>query len=175
MPAGKSRTVPLSQFDPDADKKDMPVAEESELSPDFAERFRRMAVDREAMRNCYLIHEHRSRRLHWDLRLEEDGVLKSWAVPKEPPAVPGVKRLAVRVEDHPLGYATFEGDIPEGNYGAGTVKIWDSGKYEPLESKEGKRVFEIRGQRLSGRYCLIRLRPRPGDKGENWLFFKLKE
>jgi DNA ligase D-like protein (predicted 3'-phosphoesterase) len=145
----------------------------SELSSDFAERFWKMEVDRDAMRNAYVVHEHHSRRLHWDLRLEEEGVLKSWAVPKQPPEAPGIKRLAVEVEDHPLGYATFEGEIPEGNYGAGTVKIWDRGKHEPLETKDGKRVFRLSGQRLTGRYCLIRLKPRPGDKAQNWLFFKL--
>jgi len=147
---------------------------ESELSSDFAERFWKMDVDKESMKNCYLVHEHSSRRLHWDLRLEKDGLLKSWAVPKEPPAVEGVKRLAVRVEDHPLGYGTFEGEIPAGNYGAGTVKIWDRGKYEPVELKDDKWVFILEGERLKGRYCLIRLKPRPGENGENWLFFKVK-
>jgi DNA ligase D-like protein (predicted 3'-phosphoesterase) len=150
-----------------------PPSGDSELSSDFAQRFWKMDVDREAMKNAYLVHEHHARRLHWDLRLEENGVLKSWAVPKEPPAVPGIKRLAVQVEDHPLGYATFEGEIPEGNYGAGAVKIWDKGKHEPLETKEGKRVFKLSGQKLKGKYCLIKLKPRPGDKTQNWLFFKL--
>ncbi|MEM4730032.1 MAG: DNA polymerase ligase N-terminal domain-containing protein [Thermoplasmata archaeon] len=143
-----------------------------ELSSDFAQRFREMEVDREAMRNYYVIHEHSSRRLHWDLRLERDGVLKSWAIPKEPPSEPGVKRLAVATEDHPLGYGTFEGEIPPGNYGAGTVRIWDSGRYEPVEIAEGKWVFNLRGRRLEGRYCLIRLKPRPGERQESWLFFK---
>jgi len=155
------------------DNKEATKMAGEELSSDFAGRFRDMAVDREAMKHHYMVHEHHARRLHWDLRLEEDGVLKSWAVPKEPPAVPGVKRLAVQVEDHPLGYATFEGEIPEGDYGAGAVKIWDAGKYEPLEVKDGKRVFELHGKRLTGRYCLIRLKPRPGDRAVNWLFFKL--
>jgi DNA ligase D-like protein (predicted 3'-phosphoesterase) len=147
---------------------------EYELSSDFAERFWKIEVDNEAMKNCYLVHEHNSRRLHWDLRLEKDGLLKSWAVPKEPPAVEGVRRLAVKVEDHPLGYVTFEGEIPAGNYGAGTVKIWDRGKYEPVELRDDKWVFMLEGEKLRGRYCLIRLKPRPGEKGENWLFFKAK-
>lgn len=147
--------------------------EGAELSPDFSRRFWEMEVDREAMRNYYVIHEHASRRLHWDLRLERGGVLKSWAIPKEPPVEVGVKRLAVAVEDHPLAYGTFEGEIPRGSYGAGAVRIWDSGKYEPLELKEGKWVLAIRGRRLAGRYCLIRLRPREGEARESWLFFKI--
>ena len=150
-------------------------AGEEELSSDFARQFREMQVDKEAYRNFYVIHEHSSRRLHWDLRLEKDGVLKSWAVPKEPPSEEGVKRLAVAVEDHPLGYGTFEGEIQPGNYGAGTVRIWDRGRYEPLDIKEGKWVFRLIGQKLNGRYCLVRLRPRPGDKSENWLFFRTKD
>jgi len=98
-----------------------------------------------------------------------DGVLKSWAVPKTPPTEKGVKRLAVQVEDHPIEYANFEGTIPEGQYGAGTVEIWDKGEYILKERDEDKLVFEIRGRRLSGTYCLVRFKGR-----ENWLFFKTK-
>jgi len=122
----------------------------------------------------YVIQRHQAGHLHWDLRLEEDGWLKSWAIPKEPPAVEGVRRLAVHVEDHVLKYAEFEGTIPEPEYGAGTVEIWDRGTYRPLETTASKRVFEIRGQRLKGPYCLIKLKAKdPKDK--NWLFFKLKK
>ncbi len=156
-----------------AEGRGSPTREGAELSSDFSRRFWEMEVDREAMRNYYVIHEHTSRRLHWDLRLERDGVLKSWAIPKEPPAKAGVKRLAVAVEDHPLAYGTFEGEIPPGNYGAGAVRVWDSGRYEPLELSEVKWVFTIKGRRLSGKYCLIRLRPREGEARESWLFFKL--
>jgi DNA ligase D-like protein (predicted 3'-phosphoesterase) len=178
MASKKTAATTLNNFDKDPKpvtdiKSGGPSGPPSELSSDFADRFWNMEVDREAMKNAYVVHEHKARRLHWDLRLEENGVLKSWAVPKEPPAVPGIKRLAVEVEDHPLGYATFEGDIPAGNYGAGYVKIWDGGKYEPLETSDGKRVFRLSGQKLKGRFCLIRLKPRPGEKGNNWLFFKL--
>ena len=178
MAIKKTAATTLGDFDKGSesgvDNKDGgPAGPPFELSSDFADRFWKMEVDKEAMRNYYVVHEHQARRLHWDLRLEENGVLKSWAVPKEPPAVPGIKRLAVQVEDHPLGYATFEGEIPEGNYGAGNVRIWDAGKYEPLETMEGKRVFKLSGQKLKGKYCLIRLKPRPGDKAQNWLFFKL--
>ena len=118
----------------------------------------------------FVIHEHHAKHLHWDLRLEMDGVLRSWAVPKEPSSDPSVKRLAVAVEDHPLSYATFEGEIPEGQYGAGEVKIYDTGKYVLKEKEEGKFVFEMQGKVLKGDYCLIRLK----DK-KNWLFFKKKE
>jgi DNA ligase D-like protein (predicted 3'-phosphoesterase) len=119
----------------------------------------------------YVIQKHAARRLHWDLRLEEGGVLKSWAVPKEPPAETGVKRLAVEVEDHTLAYADFEGVIPEGEYGAGTVEVWDSGTYVPIETTAARRVFEIRGRRLSGSYALIKIKgKKPGEKP--WLFFK---
>lgn len=164
-PREKQPPAPISKAEP---------TDEAELGPDFARQFWEMEVDKEAFRNYYVIHEHKARRLHWDLRLEKDGVLKSWAVPKEPLAVENVKRLAVSVEDHPLGYGMFEGEIPGGNYGAGYVKIWDKGTYEPLDIKDGKWVFKIAGQKLSGKYCLIRLRPRPGDRSENWLFFKTK-
>ncbi|UCC40757.1 MAG: 3'-phosphoesterase [Candidatus Aminicenantes bacterium] len=121
----------------------------------------------------YVIQRHQASHLHYDLRLEEGGVLKSWAIPKEPPQEEGIKRLAVQTEDHPLGYEDFEGVIPEGQYGAGDVKTWDRGNYVPLEVKESKWIIEIRGERLKGRYCLIKLKAKD-NKGNNWLFFKLK-
>jgi len=98
-----------------------------------------------------------------------DRVLKSWAVPKTPPTESGVKRLAVQVEDHPINYANFEGTIPEGQYGAGTVEIWDRGEYVLMEKTDDKLIFEIRGNKLQGLYCLVRFKGR-----ENWLFFKKK-
>ena len=119
--------------------------------------------------NIYVIQKHQARSLHYDLRLEMDGVLKSWAVPKTPPAEKGVKRLAVQVEDHPIDYAGFEGTIPEGQYGAGTVEIWDKGHYVLKERDKNKLVFEIMGETLKGNYCLVRFK---GEK--NWLFFKKK-
>jgi DNA ligase D-like protein (predicted 3'-phosphoesterase) len=117
----------------------------------------------------FVIHRHEARRLHWDLRLEMNGVLKSWAVPKEPPAERGVKRLAIMVEDHPLEYANFQGVIPEGHYGAGKVEIWDKGTYKPIEVTDRKIVFQLNGEKLKGEYVLLKY-----DKsGENnWLFFK---
>lgn len=119
--------------------------------------------------NIYVIQKHQATHLHYDLRLEMDGVLKSWAVPKTPPTESGVKRLAVQVEDHPIDYADFEGTIPEGQYGAGTVEIWDRGRYVLKSKREDKLVFEIRGRKLKGDYVLVRFK---GKK--NWLFFKKK-
>ncbi|MEM7820899.1 MAG: DNA polymerase ligase N-terminal domain-containing protein [Candidatus Aenigmatarchaeota archaeon] len=117
----------------------------------------------------FVVHEHHAKHLHWDLRLERNRVLKSWAVPKQPPAAPGVRRLAVQVEDHPLSYASFRGRIPEGQYGAGTVKIWDKGTYEPLEWTDKSIVVKLHGKKLKGDFCLVRFRPPKG-----WLFFKKK-
>jgi bifunctional non-homologous end joining protein LigD len=126
-----------------------------------------------AGRLVYVIQKHAASRLHYDLRLEERGLLASWAVPKEPPDKKGEKRLAVRTEDHPLEYASFRGTIPDGEYGAGKVEIWDEGTYVALETTSDKKIIEIRGRRLTGRYALIRLKPRKGEKSENWLFFKM--
>ncbi len=119
--------------------------------------------------NTYVIQKHQATRLHYDLRLEIDGVLKSWAVPKTPPTEKGIKRLAVQVEDHPVDYANFEGTIPEGQYGAGTVEIWDKGHYILKGKEEDKLVFEIKGNKLKGDYCLVRFK-----RKNNWLFFKKK-
>ena len=120
-------------------------------------------------RRIYVIQKHDASHLHFDLRLEMDGVLKSWAVPKEPPTASSVKRLAVQVEDHPVEYASFEGSIPEGEYGAGTVEIWDKGTYKLINRKEDKLILEIDGAKLNGVYVLVRFK----DK-KNWLFFKKK-
>ena len=115
----------------------------------------------------YVIHDHTSSHHHYDLRLEKDGVLKSWAIPKEPPEKKGEKRLAIAVEDHPLGYEKFEGRIPEGNYGAGYVAIWDSGTYEIIEETKDKLLIYIHGKKLKGIYHLISFRP-----PKNWLLIK---
>lgn len=116
----------------------------------------------------FVVHRHDASRLHWDLRLERDGVLKSWAVPKEPPVAPGVKRLAVEVEDHDLEHIDFEGEIPEGEYGAGTVSIWDGGTYDLLSEHDRRITVTFQGKRLRGEYVLIPL------EGKNWLFFRKK-
>ena len=126
-------------------------------------------VDEGKRRRIYVIQRHDASHLHYDLRLEMDGVLKSWAVPKIPPERRGVKRLAIQVEDHPVDYADFEGEIPEGMYGAGTVKIWDKGDYDLLERSEDKIIFNLKGQRLRGTYYLINFK-RLGEN--NWLLFK---
>jgi DNA ligase D-like protein (predicted 3'-phosphoesterase) len=116
----------------------------------------------------YVIQKHDASHLHYDLRLERGGVLKSWAVPKEPPIEKGVKKLAIQTEDHPVQYADFEGTIPEGMYGAGTVEIWDRGTYDTEKWGEDEIVIYIRGKKLSGRYCLIKFR-----RQENaWLLFR---
>jgi len=114
----------------------------------------------------FVIHRHHARRLHYDLRLEMEGVLKSWAVPKEPVADTHVKRLAIQVEDHDLAYADFQGEIADGQYGAGQVEIWDSGEFELLESKESVLRFELHGRRLRGPWKLVHTKYPPGNQ---WL------
>ncbi len=115
----------------------------------------------------FVVQEHHARRLHWDFRIELDGVLKSWAVPKGVPPETGVKRLAVEVEDHPLSYFDFEGTIPEGQYGAGTVKVWDKGRYI-LELREPRKYhLLLKGRKLIGNYRLINF------KDKNWLIYKV--
>jgi len=123
-----------------------------------------------------IVHMHDATRLHWDLRLEMDGVLRSWAVPKGPSANPADKRLAVKVEDHPLEYGDFEGIIPEGNYGAGTVVVWDRGIWEPLEDpyeglEKGKLLFNLKGYKLHGRWTLIKLK----KTEKEWLLIKERD
>ena len=143
----------------------------------------------------FVVQKHRATRLHFDFRLEMDGVLKSWAVPKGPSMDPADKRLAMQVEDHPVSYFDFEGTIPEGNYGAGTVMVWDLGTWEPLSPQpvKGKYVpgteaeaaamlqkgdlkFRLHGQRLKGDFALIHMRARrPGSKGTEWLMIKKQD
>lgn len=119
------------------------------------------------MASRFVVQEHRAKRLHWDLRLEADGVLKSWAVPKGPPVGPGVRRLAIAVEDHSLLYAEFAGEIPAGQYGAGTVEIWDRGWYEQIHWTDEKIVILFHGETLQGRHCLRRV-------PFGWLWFKVE-
>ena len=120
----------------------------------------------------FVIQEHHSRLLHYDFRLEKDGVLKSWAVPKGMPEDSEQRHLAVQTEDHPYDYASFEGTIPDGEYGAGTVKIWDKGQYQPKLWQDDKIEFTLDGQRLKGRYILVRLKKAKDDK--SWLLLKGK-
>jgi len=121
--------------------------------------------------NIFVVHEHDASHLHYDLRLEIAGVLRSYAIPKEPPIKEGIKRLAIQTEDHPLEYADFEGMIPEGMYGAGTVSIWDSGEFVIEKEKEEELLFELKGRKLIGKYALIRTKFKGKD---SWLFFKRK-
>lgn len=121
----------------------------------------------------FVIQRHEATHLHYDFRMEKGGVLKSWAIPKEPPREAGIRRLAVRVEDHELGYEDFEGRIPEGSYGAGLVEIWDKGNYTPIKFESNELIFELNGKKLKGAYCLIKLKPKLA-KDKNWLFFKKK-
>ncbi|MFW2448176.1 MAG: non-homologous end-joining DNA ligase, partial [Qipengyuania pacifica] len=131
--------------------------------------------------NLFIVQKHDATRLHWDLRLEVDGVLKSWAVTKGPSPDPDVKRLAVRTEDHPMSYAEFEGVIPKGEYGGGTVMLWDRGQWQPVVGKTAKDLdkghlhFTLDGERMKGEWLLIRLKKKPGEKRENWLLRKLQD
>jgi len=130
----------------------------------------------------FVIQQHDARSMHFDFRLDVDGVLASWAVPKGPSTDPREKRLAVRTEDHPMEYADFEGEIPEGEYGAGTVIVWDTGDYENMSQKDGKKIsmsealreghakVNLFGKKLKGGYALIHTKMRGDDK--NWLLIK---
>lgn len=136
-----------------------------------------MRVKKMQKKPVFTVQEHHASHLHWDLRLEIDGVMPSWAIPKGPSMDPKIKRLAVQTEDHPIAYATFEGVIPEGEYGAGTVMVWDFGTYENIRIKDGISVpmdqclkdgrieIVLHGQKLRGVFVLIKTKI-------NWLFFK---
>lgn len=131
---------------------------------------------------CFVIHKHQATHLHYDLRLELEGVLKSFALPKEPSFKDGIKRLAIQVDDHDLSYKNFEGIIPKGSYGAGIVEIWDSGTYEPYEKtshpenyikeglEKGRLSIILHGKKLKGTFTLIKLKE--SSKGNQWLLIK---
>jgi bifunctional non-homologous end joining protein LigD len=132
--------------------------------------------------DSFVVQKHEASRLHWDFRLELDGVLKSWAVPKGPSLDPGEKRLAMRTEDHPLDYGDFEGTIPAGEYGGGTVMLWDHGRWIPDPRKdpsktieEGHLHFTLEGERMKGEWVLFRLSPRQGEKGQPWMLKKVTD
>lgn len=148
---------------------------------DFARTSEPRASLKKKRKRIFVVQRHDASHLHYDFRIEVGGVLKSWAVPKGVPAAPKIKRLAVQTEDHPLAYAAFEGEIPEGEYGAGTVKIWDSGKYYNLKRdskgkevplarcvKEGRVEIFLEGERYRGAYALIHF------KEKNWLLLKMR-
>jgi len=129
----------------------------------------------------FVVQKHRATRLHYDFRLEMEGVLKSWAIPKGPSLDPKDKRLAMQVEDHPVSYYDFEGIIPPGNYGAGTVMVWDMGTWEPLGDasamlKQGDLKFRLNGQKIKGEFALVRIKSRrPDSKGTAWLLIKHRD
>jgi bifunctional non-homologous end joining protein LigD len=132
-------------------------------------------------RRRFVVQKHRATRLHYDFRLQMEGVLKSWAVPKGPSLDPADKRLAMQVEDHPVSYFDFEGIIPAGNYGAGTVMVWDMGTWEPQGDaaemlRKGDLKFRLNGEKLKGDFALVHMKSRrPGSKGTEWLLIKHRD
>lgn len=118
--------------------------------------------------NRFVVQEHHASHLHWDFRLELDGVLKSWAVPKGVPEEQRIRRLAVQTEDHPIGYIDFEGTIPEGEYGAGTVSIWDTGTFDLLERDEKRIAVDLHGRRLNGGYAIVK------TSEKQWIILRMK-
>src|SRR3954471_22628045 len=132
--------------------------------------------------HSFMVQKHDATRLHYDFRLELDGVLKSWAVPRGPSLDPADNRLAVRTEDHPLSYATFEGTIPRGEYGGGTVMLWDRGRWTPAPGKDPRKTIEkghlhftLEGERMKGEWVMFRLKRRPGERTENWMLKKVTD
>ncbi|WP_380874693.1 ATP-dependent DNA ligase [Sphingomonas sp. DBB INV C78] len=149
---------------------------------DFTRTAEPSGATRPAKGNSFVVQKHAATRLHYDFRLELDGVLKSWAVTRGPSCDPDDKRLAVRTEDHPLDYGGFEGTIPKGQYGGGTVMLWDNGTWEPIAGKdphktleEGHLHFILHGKRMKGEWLLVRMKPRGKEKGENWLLRKVDD
>src|SRR5687768_16104201 len=137
-------------------------------------------LKRKAGRLSYVIQKHAASRLHYDFRLEMEGVLRSWAVPKGPSFDPADKRLAVHVEDHPLEYGTFEGVIPKGQYGGGSVVLWDRGRWFPegdalADYKKGKLKFRLDGEKLQGTWTLVRMTGEKSDDGKNWMLIKHRD
>src|SRR5688572_25394434 len=136
--------------------------------------------ERSAGERLFVVQKHAARRLHYDLRLELDGALLSWAVPRGFSLDPAEKRLAVQVEDHPVEYADFEGVIPEGNYGAGAVIVWDLGRWRPVEDPDqgmasGKLLFDLEGYKLRGRFTLVRTGGKKSQSGRDWLLIKKQD
>ena len=161
-----SRADPLAQYNAKRDFK---------LTPEPAGKVEKGAGNR------FIVQKHDATRLHYDFRLEVDGVLKSWAVTKGPSADPADKRLAVRTEDHPMSYADFEGVIPKGEYGGGSVMLWDRGTWAPVAGKSAKDIekghlhFTLDGERMKGEWLLVRMKPRGNEKRENWLLRKVND
>jgi bifunctional non-homologous end joining protein LigD len=155
----------------------MPRLQDYRNKRDFAKTAEPKSGKATPTRDAFVIQKHDATRLHYDLRLELGGVFKSWAVTRGPSLVAGEKRLAVHVEDHPLDYGSFEGTIPQGQYGGGTVLVWDRGTWKPVKDAKrgyakGHLEFELQGERLKGRWHLVRIKGKPGEKRENWLLIK---
>jgi len=140
-------------------------------------------ISKKTKQPLFVVQKHDATNLHYDFRLEIDGILASWAVPKGVSTKTGIKRLAIQTENHPMAYADFEGTIPEGQYGAGTVEIWDKGTYENLRAdkedmsmaeawNDGKIEIKINGDKLTGNYALIQTKR---EQGKHWLIFRIKE
>jgi bifunctional non-homologous end joining protein LigD len=149
---------------------------------DFAKTAEPAGIVAKGESHKFMVQKHDASRLHYDFRLELDGVLKSWAVTRGPSLDPSDKRLAVRTEDHPLSYATFEGTIPKGQYGGGTVMLWDRGTWIPAPGKdprktieEGHLHFTLEGERMKGEWVMFRLKPRGKERGENWIMKKVDD
>src|SRR4051794_22428345 len=165
--AARPSKPPLSRYN---EKRDFKVTSEPpSVVPERAED--------KAQAPCFVVQKHWASRLHYDFRLELDGVMVSWAVPKGPSFDPAIKQMAIHVEDHPISYNTFEGRIPKGQYGAGTVILWDRGTWEPVGDPhdgmaKGKLVFQLHGEKLAGLWELVRI-SKPGEmKQEQWLLLK---
>lgn len=149
---------------------------------DFGKTPEPKGVHKKGEGNSFVVQKHDATRLHYDFRLELDGVLKSWAVTKGPSPDPEDKRLAVRTEDHPMAYGGFEGTIPAGEYGGGTVMLWDAGSWEPVPGKDPRKTLEeghlhffLHGKRMKGEWLLVRIKPRGKEKRENWLLRKIDD
>lgn len=146
------------------------IEESAEITKSFCEEIIKKMKGVKINHPLYVIQRHQSKRLHSDLRLEFDGVLKSWAIPKDPTLAENKKILAVQVEDHAVEYGMWEGIIPPGNYGAGKVDCWDIGTFETIERTDKKIIVKINGNKLKGTFVLFKFKP-----PKNWLFFKKKE
>src|ERR687887_1554519 len=157
---GPMATKKLSEYDKKRDFKKTPEPSG-----------RKRTQKKNAKQPRFVIHEHHARSLHWDLRLEREGVLISWAVPKGIPTNPKRNNLAVHVEDHPLDYIDFAGDIPAGEYGAGKVKIWDSGTYECEKWRDDEVIVTFQGERLQGKYALFQTGK--GKQAKNWMIHRM--
>lgn len=174
MPAPKGKTTKASRAKEPGSLERYHKKRDFQATPEP-----RGAKKKTARKLRFVIQKHHATRLHYDFRLEADGVLKSWAVPKGPSRDPADKRLAMHVEDHPLDYRTFEGIIPKGNYGAGEVIVWDEGTYELSEGDDaaaeigcGKIKFVLHGKKLHGEWTLVRIKGRGGEGGDPWLLMK---